>query len=399
MIDHDPTTIFMRHIETAIEIWLERLAEADDAGLAAADREKDNLYQLLQHGLHLADTVQLTAYTALEAFELVERQGYWQEWHDLLQRAITSLSSADQELHVLLLNRISQIKRLQNHTLEAIDATEQALEIASKINNPRLMALSRYNLAEAHLKAGHFNRVDELGNAARAYFEEQAAEPRLVASLLNTLGESARLQEKSELADTLLNRAVQLAAENDIPFLEARFRSNLALNLNTLGRPREAIAQLELAERRLHGSVNEFDRVTIQLNKGFIFAGQKQWQEAADSFKKVDISYLAQRQNHYLLALTHTNLGFALLMNEELQVAEPFLKDGIRYWEIYGDQINLANAVGCMGKLHRAQGETAAAVADFQRALTILKPIDKEKNLMAGRYAVEFEQYVTELTP
>lgn len=395
MIDRDPSAVFMRHIEAAVEIWLERLAEPGDRALVEADREKDNLYQLLQHGLHLDETVQLTTHAALQAFELVERRGYWDEWLALLERANRALTTDDLKLTILLLNRMGQIKRLKNQADESIAHCVQALEIARKINDPRLTALSQYNLAEGYLKKFDFNRVDTLGEEALEYFELEGSEPRLIASLLNTLGESARQQDRLERADTLLTRAVKLAGEHNIPFLEARFRSNLALTRNARGHPNEAIDQLERAEHLLEGSLNEFDRVTLQLNKGFILAGQDRWRAAADAFQKVDLAYLTQRQNTFLLALTNTNLGFSLLMNGDLQTAEPFLQDGLRYWETYGDKLNLANAVGCLGKLFRARGESEAAVAQFQRAITLLEPI--ENNPTADRYTAEFKQYLVEL--
>lgn len=394
-VDRDPNAIFLRHIETAIEIWLDRLADQGEESLAAANREKENLYQLLQHGLYLPDTVPLSANVALQAFELVERGGYWQEWLDLLQRAEAGLTEKDRELHVLILNRMGQIKRLQNHIDDAIGYSQRALKIANELHQPRLIALSQYNLAETALKGRLFDRIDGPGEAALKYFERQPNEHRLTASLLNTLGESARRQARFEEACRHLEMAVALAARRKIPFLEARFRSNFALALNSLGRPEEAIAEIDRAMDLLQGSLNLFDRITLHLNKGFIRAGQSRWTEAVAAFRQVDLAYLAQRQNTFLLALTNTNLGFSLLMIDRPDTAEPYLNDAVAHWRSYGDQVNLANAIGCLGKLHRARGELEQARARFKEALDVLKPINQDPT--AASYTAEFNGYLREL--
>ncbi len=75
-----PSPQFIRSTKAAVAYWRRRTQITADDTMRQLNRERQNLFQAVQFGLELPQTQHDAATVAWQVFDLVERQGYWQEW-------------------------------------------------------------------------------------------------------------------------------------------------------------------------------------------------------------------------------------------------------------------------------------------------------------------------------
>lgn len=369
----NPSSEFIQSIKAGIAYWHKQTYRLSPEAITILDQQRQNLYRLVQFGMKLPQTWEGAANIALQAFDLVEQRGYWQEWIPVMQQAIAACSDENSHLKFRLLNRLGQLHRLNRQLSASVKVHQAAEVIARQLDNEQMLAEVYYNLSEAYLRKHEYSEAERYGVAALSRFNKLESEKKWVPAVLNTLGEIARFRGDLDVSERRLSQAVDLSRALNRPVYLVRFLNNLALTLQVAGRFDEASQCLIEAATSLGPATNEFDKAMIQINLGVLHFKQKQWTEAEAAFREADSSYLQRSGHVYYQALTANNLGNVLLKQKRFAEAESYLRRAIPLWKQASDDLELANTVGSLAEVLVAQGQVDAAIALYSEAIALLQ--------------------------
>lgn len=372
-IRQSPSPEFIQSIQAGISYWQELTYRLSPETMVALDRQRQNLYRLVQFGLKRPETQVGAATIALQAFDLVEQRGYWLDWAPIMQQAITGCKDERPHLKFKLLNRLGQLHRL-NRQLDSSVKTHQAAEaIAQQLNDKQLLAEAHYNLSETYLRQHEYDEAERYGLAALSTFSNLKGVNQWLSAVLNTLGEISRFRGDLAVSETRLARAVDLARVSNQSTYLVRFLNNLFLTLQAAERYDEALACLTEAAVSLGPAANDFDYVMIQINLGLLHFKQQQWHEAEAAFRQANSPYLQRSGHIYYQALIANNLGNTLLKQHRFNEAESYLRRAMRLWKQANDDLELANTVGTLAEVLTAQSQFDEAIILYTEAIALLK--------------------------
>lgn len=128
---------FTASIASGLEYWQAQTENSSDETISRLDARRQNLMRIVSYGLKLAPTQQAAAAVCLQAFPLIERRGYWQEWIPLLKSAANNIHD-DLVLQVKLLNRLGELYRISRQLPAAIETHLQAEKLSQQTDKDHL---------------------------------------------------------------------------------------------------------------------------------------------------------------------------------------------------------------------------------------------------------------------
>lgn len=368
-----PSSDFIQSIEAGIDYWQTRTRHLSPDTIIILDQQCQNLYRLVQFGLKLPQTWEGAATIALQAFDLVEQRGYWQEWILVMEQAIAGCTDENPRLKFRLLNRLGQLHRLNRQLSASINIHQAAKTIAHQLGDEHLLARVYYNLSEAHLRRHEYDEAERYGVEALSIFKNIEGEEKRVSAVLNALGETARFRGDLAVAEKRLSQAVEISRTIGQSIYLVRFLNNLALTLQAAEKFDEALWCLTDAAAVLETITSEFDKTMTQINLGLLHFKQKQWAEAEAAFRRADSSFLQRSGHIYYRALIANNLGNTLLKQKRLTEAETYLRHAIQLWQQASDNLELANTLGSLAEVLVAQRQVDSAIPLYNKAITLLQ--------------------------
>jgi tetratricopeptide (TPR) repeat protein len=364
---------FISILTNALNHWQQVTEKLDDARIIEIDPERHNLHQAVVIGLELPQTWQLAAEVALQAFYLVERRGYWQEWLEVLNKALAQCPTTDYRLQGQLLNRIGELYR-DNHQLEeAVAAHKRAEAIAQQHQDEWALAEVHFRLCNDFLVTRQYAEAEQFGLLALETLIMLGAEGAWLPNIYRALGTIARLRGDIPAALEQLARAAELGRKLNQPTSLARIIFESGIAYLDAGRYEEALAQFQEADELLASTASERDKVQVQINLGALYFRQQQWEMAEFAFQRAQASrYLRHSGNAHLQALVATNLSNVLLKQDRLAEAEDLLRQA---WDVRlraKDEVSLANTLGSLAEVLFKQGQSDEAISLYEQAITLL---------------------------
>jgi tetratricopeptide (TPR) repeat protein len=190
-----------------------------------------------------------------------------------------------------ILNWRSRCYRRQRDLHAAREDVERALELAERIEDPRVVANLYFQASIVADREGHWVLARSYAERAKAHYEE-IADRRNLGRLLNNLGGLNFLLGKPEEAVTFLKDAFRVALDLGNDAEAAQAVSSLAqVHLRT-GEIALAEEQARHALRLLEGRVDFLDEIgSAQLVLGRSLLEQGRLDEAEEAFAAADAAY------------------------------------------------------------------------------------------------------------
>ena len=391
MIEADrlrPSPQFIDMMAAAVGYWRGWTEQLDDAGIGRLDRERQNLRRVVTFGLQRPETWQAAAELTLEAFDLVERRGYGQQWIPVLETAVARCGNEHHELKCRLLNRLGFFYRQERQLDAAVAMHQEAEALARAVGDRQGLAEAFYYLGGDYLEKRAYAESARCALAALAAFSELENVERWLAWSYMLVGIVARNRGDLPAAAVHLREAVARwrALKRTAPL--ARTLNDLGNALWPAGQVAEAEACFGEAAGLLAPTAYELDKTLTQLSLGTFYYHQQQWDEAEAAFRRADSPYLRQSGHVVYQAHAANNLGNVLLKRGRLAEAEYYLRHALHLWQQAGDDVPRANTLGTLGQALAAQGQVADALALFEVAIALLQPYPDD--YWAGRLVEEF---------
>jgi len=384
----EPTPQFITAIAAAVAYWRQRTEELDDAAIARLDEERQNLYRAVEFGLKRPETWEAAAEVALQAFDLVERRGYWREWLPMLEAAIAECGKAQPGLKCRLLNRLGFFYR-QERQLDAAVAMHQGAEALARVSgNKQGLAEALYYLGGDYVEKRDHAQAERYALAALTIFDELENVGRWLAWSYKLLGVIAQSHGEDGTAAVYLREAVARWRTLNQPLPLARTLNDLANVLWPAGKVDEAVACLAEAADVLAPTTYELDKTLTELSLGTLYYHQQQLDQAEAAFRRADSSYLRQSGHVIYQAHVANNLGNVLLKRGHPLKAEHYLRRALELWQQADDDLLRANTLGTLGQALAAQGQTAAALDLYNQGLEQLRRFPN--NAWARRLLMNF---------
>ena len=346
----------------------------DDQAIEDVDRERQNLFRAVQHGLALPLTWEMTAEIALQVIPLINRRLYRLEWIPVLEQLVIQSPADHQQMKFALLTQLGRMQRLEQKRDSAMETLQEAMDLARQLGDQQALARAYYNIGRVHLDAREYPDAERHSQRALEILDKlEVVDQTLNTWVLNTLGKVAQVKGEYDLADEYYSRSVTIWRTLDDQTGLARALMGLASNFRFSGQPDTAITHYMEAERLLSTTTNELDKTLVGLNLGATYFDKKQWSLAEQTFHKAFSPYLRKSGDLRLQALLSMNLGNVLLESKRLAEAEAFVRQAIGLWEQLDDNLNMASSLGALGEILAAQGQGEAAIPLFDESITLFE--------------------------
>jgi tetratricopeptide (TPR) repeat protein len=384
---------YIQAIHNGLDYWQRLAGELDDAAVAALDRDRFNLHQLLEEGLRLEATQQPTAELMAGLGHFIETRGYWEEWLPLLERAIATCADSSDPVAPALQARLlySQgyfLAEKRGRYEEAVAALQTARQVAQTVDNRRLVAETLFFLGEIQRQMHRYNAASRYAREALALFRQQPASGSWAAATLNCLGNIAENQGEYDTAVQYLTESVALWRQDHRTVRLARVLRDLAIAYTGTGNIEQAHTCLAEAYRLVINSPNELDKIRFLVEIGVVYYRQKAWTEAAEAFRQANTPYLQNSPDLIMRAKLANNLGNVLYKQHRQAGAEAYLRQAIPLWRTQNDDLELGNSLGSLGKVLVAQAKKEEAAECFAEAITLLAQFPQ--NQWANKLLAEF---------
>jgi tetratricopeptide (TPR) repeat protein len=372
MSSPNPDPQFIKAIKSGLAYWQERTADASESNLLQLDRYRQNIHRLLQFGLQLPATWHDTTGLILDLFILIERRGYLQEGVVLLEQARDHCPDTAPQMRFRILNRLGQLYRGARQLEKAVATHEIAAETAEQLEDRQALGRAYFNLSEDYRHLRDYEKVEKYGQAALQILREDKKSEKWLAGTLNTLGVASWGQGDLDAAAKYLNRAIPHWNPLELPTELARTLSNLAAVYRLQKRYDAALQTYREAQAILASTASEMDKIMVLLGIGGLLYEQEKYEEAEAIFRDADSPYLQQSGNVYYQAYAANNLGQALLKQNRLDEAEPYLRRSAAQWREAQDDVMLANTLTGLADLLAQQGQRSTALSHIDEALELL---------------------------
>ncbi len=393
-----PSPQFIHSTKAAIAYWHRRTQAIDDNAISQLDFERQNLFQAVQFGLALPQTLQEAAIVALQAFNLVERRGYWEEWIPVLEQAATFCTDKQLHLKFELLSRLGQLQRFSQQLSTAIETHREAENLAQQLGHKQSLAIAYCNLSEDYLRCHDYATTERYGQAALAALNNLEGMKHWEAITLNTLGEVARVRDNLAMSEEMLSKGVAIRRKLAQPIFLMRALNNLAVTLQTAQKFNSALQSYEEASELLAATSYELDKAVVQINLGALYSRLEQWDKAETILRQVNLTHLRQSNTKYHEAATMQGLGNVLVKQHQPDEAIPYLQHAITLWQTIGEGLEQANSMETLGEAHAAQGQVAEAIPLYQEAIALLKkfPGNARAQKLMAEFKLDLQRLVEE---
>lgn len=356
-----------------ITYWQQHIAQIADGNIHEFNQEQANLILAIKLGLDLPALQKEATRLLLQVFPLIEPRGFWEKWASLLETAVTLEIPNNSTVHIRLLNRWGQMLRLMRQASRAIEIHQSAAQAARTANDQQLVAETWFNLSADYRQLRDYEQARSYGQKALATFANSPDCEQWQAAMLNTLGLIELSSGNLDSAEERLRQSLTLWRQFDEPTEQARVLNGLALTLQRKNQFEAALYYYQQAVEHLKSTTSELDKVEVYLNSGALYFEQQLFDKAEICFRQAHAITLSYPGNFYFRAMIANNLGNVLLEQNQFDEAEVYLQRSQALWQQIGDNLMLANTVGTLAGLCARQGKPKAALAYYDKALTLLQ--------------------------
>jgi tetratricopeptide (TPR) repeat protein len=330
---------FKRRVVESACRW-QRFVTEKRSDTVALEQSQERILRAISFALASA-TAWSTACQLIEAFApYMERRGYWDTWHDILNQAIEATTRFDDPARqVTLMALLARLRQRQSHFREAISLYRRVIRLARRTDNRFEEARACSNLGFLYIDAiEHWHRAEVLCCHALAIFETLGSEHGQ-AHTENHLGLLHTRRCAWEEAKQHLQRACALWQKMDDEHGLIYGFENLGLLYLKMEQPVEAHTYLEkaLAQTKLTGEETELGNIWNNLG---IICRQSRDLDKAEAYARQAEAVFRHCSNILGLAQVWNDLGVVHLYRKKWGDAIQYLEHSLATYR------NLYNRMG-----------------------------------------------------
>ncbi len=359
---------FMRGIDRNLQFWHQQVEGLNDVRIQQLHPQHLNLRRAVELGSRFTETCVLSAELFLKAFIWIERTRSERHWLQLAQRLEKKREVRKQEaIHTRLLIRIGNLLRLTGQMAMAIEVHNQAQAVADAQQQPEI----HFQLSENYR---HLHQIEAgMEHAETALDLLEGRENALAGAIRNTFGLLHLDRGAYEQAERLLRQALAIEKTTGQITSLSRVYNNLGLALQKQGRHQSAREAYDKAITVLEGGQSHSDRIVALLNKGSMHFYLNELEQAQACFEQADAQLHSQKGLHALEAMTLTNLGKVAQAQEKYGESCQLFVRSARLFEMLGNEISWANALGAQAEIAVAQNNVEIALCHYEDAVRMLQ--------------------------
>jgi tetratricopeptide (TPR) repeat protein len=268
----------------------------------------------------------------------MERRGYWDTWHDILNQAIAAAAGFDDTTgQVTLMALLARLRQRQSRFREAVSLYRRVIRLAQRTGNRFEEARACSNLGFLYIDAiGHWQRAEVLCCHALAIFEALGSEHGQ-AHTENHLGVLYIRRRTWEEAEQHLQRACALWQKMGDDYNLIYGFENLGLLYIKMDHPLEAIAYLEQALQQAKLSGEEAEIATIWMNLGMAHQQNGHLEKAEACNKKAE-EIFRRFSNVLGLAQIWNVLGLVYIQERKWEEAVQYLEHSLAAYRNLNNQ-------------------------------------------------------------
>ena len=365
---------FIKSVIASLFYWLEATREMDEKAIVVLDRERQNLFRAVRHGLALGQAWEITAELSLAVIPLVNRRLYYREWIPVLAQLVSGSPADHERTKFDLLTQLGRLQRLEQDRDTAMDTLQEAVTLAQKLEDEQALARAYYHIGRLYLDARNYPEAEEKSqNALDILAGLEVVDQTLMAWVLNTLGKVTQIKGDFNLADEYYSRSSSIWRHLGDQTGLARALIDLGINFRWFSKPDRAITHYKEAEGLLSSTNNELDKTTLGINLGATYFDIKEYSLAEDTLRNAYSPYLRKSGDLIHQAILTMNLANVLLASGRLAEAEAYAHQAIALWGKLDDDLNRANSIGILGEILAGKGQAEEAIPLFDQAITLFK--------------------------
>jgi tetratricopeptide (TPR) repeat protein len=368
-----PDDGFFDGIKTGLAYWYGETHRLDDLKIAALDQERNNLFQLLDFGLKLPQTWQISAKILVQLYPLFDRRGYWKDGQIMLETAQNYSSGTDSPLHIRLSNQLGNFYRMQTNVAQAKKIHESAIQRAKKQNDPHLLAACLIGLQYDCRSMGNYEDAIQYGDEALRLLQEDGEGIIFRIDALRGMGQILNYQGEHKNGHKYIEEAIRLARINGEPIVLVRSLIDMIDLLLNRDDEEKLLGLYEECQYLLQDTVNEFDKVSLNTRIGIYHFNHQNWEAAEIAFREALSTNLKHSGHLESRVILLNNLGNVFLNQGKFLDAEAHLKGSLELRPQIGDEVGWANTEGTLAELYSKMGRVPAAKILYAKAIEKLE--------------------------
>ncbi|CAG0972477.1 hypothetical protein PLCT2_01432 [Planctomycetaceae bacterium] len=259
---------------------------------------------------------------------------------------------------------------------ELADHALQALSSPETLQNSEIEALTRSEhrwLSIASLSARKSYRVTDAVRLFERLALNSISTPEEQVTALASAGSICASQCLWVETRSYLERGISVAQSNRLPGLESRLLSELSNMYATLGQRAAMTAALERQRSLAVESGEPFPVALCHIQMGTAEQSAGNFLAAESEYHKAMTLIESSRYSYFRYRLMG-NIANCLRDRGQYEQAEKLYAQALTGHELRGDLEALANDTGNLGSSFRLQGRLDEALAQYERAINLLRP-------------------------
>lgn len=163
---------FQERIVRGLQYWQEHEA-IRELKVAILDREREAILTVISLGLEFQPAWPLVKQLIVALTPYMERRGHWEEWHDILQKAIVAAQHVnDVSGETTLTALLARLSQRMSRPADVVKYYCRTIRLARQADNRFEEARACSNLVYLYIDGGHWWRAEVLSAHALAIFQE-----------------------------------------------------------------------------------------------------------------------------------------------------------------------------------------------------------------------------------
>ncbi|MEM7127180.1 MAG: tetratricopeptide repeat protein [Chloroflexota bacterium] len=321
------TNFFQQHILNGVDYWCTHAA-VQTIDVPVLDEKRENILKAISLGLGVDEAWPLVRQLIIDLATYMERRGFWDVWHVMLERAIvTAQRVSDLDGETTLTALLARVCQRESQLAETVRYYRRVIKLARQTGNRYEEARACSNLGFLYIESGYWWRSEVLSGRALAIFDK-LENMHGQAHTHNHLGCLYTRQCHWKQAQGHLKLACDIWRDMDDKHGLMRGNENLGV---------------------LYNEVKKADDAIIHLNKALQYA-----ELVGD-----------EAQRGFLL----NNLGIAYRDKQNLDLAENYVKEAEAIFDRASNQAGLTLVWWNLGLIQKEQEQWDAAIKSFEQSL------------------------------
>ena len=328
---------FQQRMVDMIAHWRDHEA-VQTVEVATLDSARDSILKIIALGLDFEPAWPVVRPLLIAFTPYMERRGYWDAWHSLLQQAISAaqrLNDVDGETTLTAL--LARLCQRMSRPLDVVRYYRQVIRLARQSGNRFEEARACSNLGYFYIDGGRWWRSEALSCHALTEFKALESDHGQ-AHTHNHLGVLYSRQKRWQESEYNLHKARRIWQLNKDMHSLIYAHMNLGVLYIELQNTQRTLENLENAYRLALLTGETSNIASIWNNMAIAYRQSQKWVEAEQYAKKAEEKFREYSDLHGLASVWQ-NLGLILAKQEQTELAVRYFKESIVMHRQLGNSI------------------------------------------------------------